>query len=63
MSDISLAKKTLFNDPSKRTIIENKPGPNNSRSNIMADVQKEVERIFDLARTLQVQSPTLVYDQ
>lgn len=51
MADLSLAKKSLFNNTSKRSIFESKPG---SRMSIMANVQQEVERIFELARTLQV---------
>lgn len=53
MADISLAKKTLFNNPSKKTVIEYKPG-SKSRSNVIANAQEEVERIFELARSLQV---------
>lgn len=58
IADISLAKKSLFNDPSKFSTVGNKPG---SRSNTMAYVQEEVERIYELAQTLQVHYCT--YDQ
>lgn len=51
MADISLAKKSLYIDPSKKTTVGNKPG---SRSNTIAYVEEEVERIFELAQTLQV---------
>ncbi|VVC44337.1 Guanylate kinase/L-type calcium channel beta subunit,P-loop containing nucleoside triphosphate [Cinara cedri] len=53
MADISLAKKNLFNDPSKKTVIDFKPG-SKSRSNILATAQQEVDRIFELARTLKL---------
>lgn len=53
MADISLAKKTLFNNPSKKTVMEYKPG-SKSRNNIIANAQQEVERIFELARSLKV---------
>ncbi|XP_026805915.1 voltage-dependent L-type calcium channel subunit beta-3-like [Rhopalosiphum maidis] len=47
IADVSLAKKSFFNTSSKK----NKPG---SRSNTIAYVQQEVERIFELAQTLQL---------